>query len=53
MQAGTEMKERFAAYNLELQEVLIGTPHGSAGNASGARIDTILNQLRDRQVAIE
>lgn len=53
MQAGEEMKERFAAYNLELQEVLIGTPHGSAGNASGARIDTILNQLRDRQVAIE
>ncbi len=53
MQAGTEMKERFAAYNLELQEVLIGTPHGSSGNASGARIDTILNQLRDRQVAIE
>jgi len=53
MLAGEQMKERFAAYNLELQEVLIGTPHGSAGNASGARIDTILNQLRDRQVAIE
>ncbi|WP_329742035.1 SPFH domain-containing protein [Dyella sp. A6] len=51
--AGSEMMARFAAYNLELQEVLIGTPHGSAGNASGARIDTILNQLRDRQVAIE
>jgi uncharacterized membrane protein YqiK len=53
MVAGDEMKGRFAAYNLELQEVLIGTPHGSAGNASGARIDAILNQLRDRQVAIE
>jgi uncharacterized membrane protein YqiK len=51
--ASVEMMERFAAYNLELQEVLIGTPHGSTGNASGARIDTLLNQLRDRQVAIE
>ncbi|MGA7439395.1 MAG: SPFH domain-containing protein [Luteibacter sp.] len=51
--AGVEMMGRFAAYNLELQEVLIGTPHGSTGNASGARIDAILNQLRDRQVAIE
>lgn len=51
--AGVEMMGRFAAYNLELQEVLIGTPHGSGGNASGARIDAILNQLRDRQVAIE
>ena len=51
--AGVEMMERFAAYNLELQEVLIGTPHGSTGNASGARIDTLLNQLRDRQVATE
>lgn len=51
-QAGEEMKDRFADYNLELQEVLIGTPHG-ANNASGERIDTILNQLRDRQVARE
>ncbi|HEX7813991.1 SPFH domain-containing protein [Dyella sp.] len=51
--AGVEMMTRFAAYNLELQEVLIGTPHGSTGNASGARIDAILNQLRDRQVALE
>jgi uncharacterized membrane protein YqiK len=51
--ASVEMMERFAAYNLELQEVLIGTPHGSSGNPSGARIDTLLNQLRDRQVAIE
>jgi uncharacterized membrane protein YqiK len=51
--ASVDMQERFAAYNLELQEVLIGTPHGSAGDASGQRIDTILNQLRDRQVAKE
>lgn len=51
--ASIDMKERFAAYNLELQEVLIGTPHGNAGDASGQRIDTILNQLRDRQVAKE
>ena len=51
--AGVDMKDRFAAYNLELQEVLIGTPHGNTGDASGQRIDTILNQLRDRQVAKE
>lgn len=51
--ASTDMQERFAAYNLDLQEVLIGTPHGSAGATSGQRIDTILNQLRDRQVAKE
>jgi uncharacterized membrane protein YqiK len=51
--AGVDMKSRFALYNLELQEVLIGTPHGSAGNASGSRIDALLNQLRDRQVALE
>ncbi|MBE1162233.1 flotillin family protein [Dyella sp. 7MK23] len=51
--AGIDMKGRFEAYNLELQEVLIGTPHGNTGDASGQRIDTILNQLRDRQVAKE
>jgi uncharacterized membrane protein YqiK len=51
--AGVDMKGRFEAYNLELQEVLIGTPHGNTGDASGQRIDTILNQLRDRQVAKE
>jgi uncharacterized membrane protein YqiK len=51
--AGVDMMGRFAAYNLELQEVLIGTPHGNTGDASGQRIDTILNQLRDRQVAKE
>jgi uncharacterized membrane protein YqiK len=51
--ASVDMQGRFAAYNLELQEVLIGTPHGNTGDASGQRIDTILNQLRDRQVAKE
>jgi len=51
--ASIDMKGRFEAYNLELQEVLIGTPHGNPGDTSGQRIDTILNQLRDRQVAKE
>ena len=51
--ASIDMQGRFATYNLELQEVLIGTPHGNPGDASGQRIDTILNQLRDRQVAKE
>ena len=53
LKASVDMQERFAAYNLELQEVLIGTPHGAPGATSGQRIDTILNQLRDRQVAKE
>jgi uncharacterized membrane protein YqiK len=47
------IQEKASIDNLELQEVLIGTPHGNTGDASGQRIDTILNQLRDRQVAKE
>ncbi|MET0224877.1 MAG: SPFH domain-containing protein [Dokdonella sp.] len=49
-QALAEMKDKFAAYNLELQEVLIGTPKSPAGNG---QIENILAQLRDRQVARE
>jgi len=49
-QSGVEMRERFARYNLELQEVLIGTP--TQGNGSD-RLEQILTQLRDRQVAEE
>lgn len=48
--ASKEMKEKFARYDLELEEVLIGTPTASANDA---RINTILQQLRDRQVARE
>ncbi|MEO5624627.1 MAG: SPFH domain-containing protein [Dokdonella sp.] len=50
-QALAEMKAKFAMYNLELQEVLIGTPRSSAG--SNDQIENILVQLRDRQVARE
>lgn len=49
-QASEEMKIKFALYDLDLQEVLIGTP---AASASDTRIDKILTQLRDRQVAVE
>jgi uncharacterized membrane protein YqiK len=49
-QAGVEMKEKFAHYNLELEEVLIGTPSSPEGDT---QIETILMQLRSRQVAIE
>jgi uncharacterized membrane protein YqiK len=49
-QASTEMKERFAHYNLELEEVLIGTPSSSPNDR---KIEEILAQLRDRQIAIE
>ena len=45
-----EMRDRFAHYNLELQEVLIGTP--SAGT-SGGQIEQMLTQLRARQIAEE
>jgi uncharacterized membrane protein YqiK len=48
--SGLEMKSKFAAYNLELQEVLIGTPRAAAGSN---QIELILQQLRQRQIADE
>ena len=44
------MKEKFAQYNLELQEVLIGTP---TSGQPGGQIEQILMQLRSRQIAVE
>jgi uncharacterized membrane protein YqiK len=48
--AGQEMKEKFAHYNLELEEVLIGTPASQHGDT---QIEVILTQLRSRQIAVE
>ncbi|MFO0830501.1 MAG: SPFH domain-containing protein [Phycisphaerales bacterium] len=48
--ASAEMRQKFAYYNLELEEVLIGTPKGAKGDT---RIEQILEQLRARQVAEE
>ena len=48
--AGEQMKAKFAQYNLELQEVLIGTPTPGKG---GGQIEQILIQLRSRQIAQE
>lgn len=48
--ASQEMREKFEHYNLELEEVLIGTPTSSAGDM---QIETILTQLRSRQIAAE
>jgi uncharacterized membrane protein YqiK len=45
-----QMKEKFEHYNLELQEVLIGTP--TSGQPGGV-IEQILTQLRSRQIAVE
>lgn len=45
-----EMKEKFEHYNLELEEVLIGTPSASVNDN---KIEVILAQLRDRQIAVE
>ena len=50
LRAGTEMRERFEHYNLELQEVLIGTPTSAPNDRA---IETILTQLRARQIAEE
>ncbi len=50
LQSSQEMKEKFATYNLELQEVLIGTP---TSGAPGGQIEQILIQLRSRQIANE
>src|SRR2546425_5083248 len=48
--SGEKMKEKFGQYNLELQEVLIGTPTAGQG---GGQIEQILTQLRSRQIAEE
>jgi uncharacterized membrane protein YqiK len=50
-QSSGDMKGKFATYSLELQEVLIGTPHSSKG--TNEQIEQILVQLRERQVAQE
>jgi uncharacterized membrane protein YqiK len=49
-QAGDEMKAKFGGYNLEMQEVLIGTPRASGADS---QIEKVLDQLRQRQVAEE
>lgn len=48
--ASQDMKERFQAYSLEFQEVLIGTPKPQQGDN---KIENIMAQLRDRQIARE
>ena len=48
--ASTDMKKKFLHYDLELEEVLIGTPASSGGDE---RIERILYQLRERQIAQE
>jgi uncharacterized membrane protein YqiK len=48
--AGEQMREKFVHYNLELEEVLIGTPTSSKGDT---KIEDILTQLRSRQIAEE
>jgi uncharacterized membrane protein YqiK len=45
-----EMKDKFEHYNLELEEVLIGTP---TTRSDDKQIEIILNQLRARQIAVE
>jgi uncharacterized membrane protein YqiK len=49
-EAAGGMKAKFAQYNLELEEVLIGTP---SADDNDKQMDVILTQLRARQVAEE
>jgi len=42
-QSGVQMKEKFVQYNLELQEVLIGTP---TSGAPGGQIEQIQGQMK-------
>ena len=49
-QSSDEMRSKFQPYNLELQEVLIGTPRAEGGKSG---IEQILVQLRSRQIAEE
>jgi hypothetical protein len=48
--ASVDMRDRFLAYSLEFQEVLIGTPRPQPGDN---KIENIMGQLRDRQIARE
>lgn len=48
--ASKEMQTKFERYNLDLEEVLIGTPTSSPGDT---HIEEILKQLRMRQIAEE
>lgn len=48
--SSVQMKAKFEQYNLELQEVLIGTP---TSGQQGGQIEQILIQLRSRQIAEE
>lgn len=48
--ASMDMKVKFDHYNLELEEVLIGTPSYVEDQH---KIEQILMQLRDRQIALE
>jgi len=50
-QSSEDMRARFALYNLDLHEVLIGTPRASG--AGDDQIEHILAQLRQRQIADE
>ena len=46
----TSMKAKFLQYDLQLQEVLIGTPEARQGDNL---MESILSQLRERQAAVE
>lgn len=48
--ASLEMQEKFDHYNLQLEEVLIGTP---GSGASDGAIERMLGQIRARQIAEE
>lgn len=51
--ASKGMQQKFGHYNLELEEVLIGTPRAAGAGSGSEQIEKILTQLRLRQIAEE
>ena len=49
-EAKEAMRVRFTVYNIDIQEVLIGTPRAQEGDK---RIENLLDQIRGRQLAAE
>lgn len=48
--AMVEIGERFRAYNVNVQEIVLGTPRSESGDNT---IENVLSQVRDRQFAVE
>ncbi|MDP9174913.1 MAG: SPFH domain-containing protein [Planctomycetota bacterium] len=52
VESRTELQRRFSEFDIECVDVLIGKPDTAEGGTSG-KIETLLEQLRQRQLSIE